>query len=234
MARLALSDALGRRGGGSGCALSRPALSREIGCDWAKVFLGEAFGDGGHDRVVALAIPVVAHLFEKIAPLLPPDDRDSVGIGGHTILAVTGCTELSLGLDVVGGMPWQGNTCNTNGGTGKGRKYPSEHGLTPASLCQPCRLYRGLNSAAQCGPRTCSGKRSYRPSPSGIRSLHCGRQHSRLRLTTGGIPPQDVRTAQVIRCAHIRAHRWLRSRGHVAGALPSSVHELAALHWLFP
>ena len=46
MARLALSDALGRRRGGSGGALSRPGLSREIGRDWAKVFLGKAFGDG--------------------------------------------------------------------------------------------------------------------------------------------------------------------------------------------
>src|SRR5437764_13791102 len=121
MARLALSDALGRRRRGSGCALSRPALRREIGCDWAKVFLGKALGDGGHDRVVALAIPVVAHLFEKIAPLLPPDDRDSLGVGGHTILAVTGCTALSLGIVVVGGMPWPGNHGQTERAPGVAR-----------------------------------------------------------------------------------------------------------------
>ena len=62
----------------------------------------QGFGDRRHDRVIAFAIPVVAHLFEEIAPLLPPNDRDGIGVGGHAILAVTGRAELRLGLDVVG------------------------------------------------------------------------------------------------------------------------------------
>src|SRR5262249_9253104 len=104
MAWLALGNALGRRCGRSDCALCRPTLGGEIGRDLAKILLRKAFGDGRHDRVVAFAIPVVAHLLEKIAPLLPPDNRDGFGVGGHAVLAVTGCAELGRGLDVIGGM----------------------------------------------------------------------------------------------------------------------------------
>src|SRR5215475_1457576 len=82
MAWLALGNALGRRCGRSDCALCRPTLGGEIGRDLAKILLRKAFGDGRHDRVVAFAIPVVTHLLEEIAPLLPPYDRDGFsGIG---------------------------------------------------------------------------------------------------------------------------------------------------------
>ena len=82
MAWLALGDAIGLRCGRSGCTLCRPTLGREIGRDLAKVLLHKGFGDGRHNRVVAFAIPVVAHLLEKIAPLLPPDDGTVLGSEG--------------------------------------------------------------------------------------------------------------------------------------------------------
>src|SRR6516162_9702594 len=143
MAWLALGNALGRRCGRSDCALCRPTLGGEIGRDLAKILLRKAFGDGRHDRVVAFAIPVVAHLLEEIAPLLPPDDRDGFGVGGLAILAVTGCAELRRGLDVIGGMRGHGNNRKTNPSAEKRRKQA--HGVTPSCpVCERCRVYASI------------------------------------------------------------------------------------------
>src|SRR5262245_13531421 len=145
MAWLALGDALGRRCGRSVCALCRPTLGREIGRDLAKVLLRKAFGDWRHDRVVAFAIPVVAHLLEEIARLLPPDDRDGFGVRGHAILAVTGCAELRRGLDVICGMRRHGNNPKTNPCAEKRRKQRCAHGVTPSCrVCERCRVYASI------------------------------------------------------------------------------------------
>src|SRR5262249_35296749 len=145
MAWLALGEALWRRCGRSGCALCRPTLGREIGHDLAKILLRRAFGDGRHDRVVAFAIPVVAHLLEEIARLLPPDDRDGFGVGGHAVLTVTGCAELRRGLDVIGGMRRRGNNRKTNPSAEKRRKQTCAHGVTPSCrVCERCRVYASI------------------------------------------------------------------------------------------
>src|SRR5260370_39666395 len=52
MAGLAYGDPAGRRYGSSGSVWRWPALAREISRCGATVFLLEAFGHGGHDRVV--------------------------------------------------------------------------------------------------------------------------------------------------------------------------------------
>src|SRR5215472_13948504 len=126
-------------------SLCRPTFGREIGRDLAKVLLRKAFGDWRHDRVVAFAIPVVAHLLEEIAPLLPPDDRDGFGVGGHAILAVTGCAELRRGLDVICGMRRHGNNPKTNPSAEKRRKQTCAHGVTPSCrVCERCRVYASI------------------------------------------------------------------------------------------
>src|SRR5262249_15132021 len=103
----------------------------EIGRERAKVLLGKAFGEGSHDRVLALAVAVIAHLFEQVGPLLPPDDRDGFRVGGHAVLAVTGRAELRRRLDG-GGMRRQRNERETNPGAEKRRRQTCAHDLTPS------------------------------------------------------------------------------------------------------
>src|SRR5262245_24628084 len=136
MAWPALGDPLRERRRRGGGVLCRPALGREIGRDRAKVLLREALGDRRHDGIVALAVPVVAHLLEEIAPLLPPDDRNGLRVGRHAILAVAGGAELHLGLDIIGGVRRYGNNRETNPARND-RKKTYEHG--PSSrACAPC------------------------------------------------------------------------------------------------
>src|SRR5436305_8246700 len=179
MAWLALGDALGQRCGRSGWGSGRPTFGREIGCNLTKVFLRKASGDGRHDRVVALAIPVIAHLLEQIAPLLAPDDRDGFGVGGHAILSMTGCAELRRGLDVVGGTRWHGNDSNTNPSTKKRGKQTCAHGIIPSCrVCERCWVcmsiprWKPKSNPARKGEPLMAGNKLQRKAGMGLVSPH--------------------------------------------------------------
>src|SRR5262249_46668055 len=102
MARLALRDCFGRRGGSSGSLFYRPGLRREIGGDLAKVFLRKTLGDRRHDRVLPVTASVVVQLLDEIALLLTPDDGHGFWIGGYSALSVTCPTDLRLCFYIVG------------------------------------------------------------------------------------------------------------------------------------
>src|SRR6516165_3580928 len=193
MAWLALGDALRQRCG-SGCALCRPTLGREIGRDLAKILLRKAFGDRRHDRVVAFAIPVVAHLLEEIARLLPPDDRDGFGVGGHAVLTVTGCAELRRGLDVTTGMRRHGINRKTNPSAEKRRKQTCAHGVTTSSrVCERCRVYASIQRLdPQSNPGSQGCPSCLRTNRGGRRELACITPPTRVTMPPSRLSRESI------------------------------------------
>ena len=128
-----------RRRGSRGRGLRRPGLGREIGGDLAKIILRQAFGDGCHDRVVAIAASVVVQLLDQIALLLAPDDRNGFWFDGYTVLTVTCVAHLHFCLDVVGRIGRCGNDGKTNPSAENRRYETCQHGCIPPSRdCARC------------------------------------------------------------------------------------------------
>jgi hypothetical protein len=130
MAWLALGYSVGWRGS-RGRGLRRPALGREIGRDLAQIVLRKAFGDGGHDRVVAIAASEIVQLLDEVALLLTPDDRNGFWVGWYAILTVARGAQLRLCHDVVGGTGRNGGYGKTDPSAENQRKETLEHGCIP-------------------------------------------------------------------------------------------------------
>src|SRR5262245_41192539 len=135
MTRLALGDALRRRGRLCPRALCRPRLGGEISGELAQVGLGEVLGERRHDDARALAVSKIAKLLHEIALLLTPDDRNGLGVDGNALVPMTRRTKLRLGLDVIRGV----RRCDAKGDADSENHASEacEHDVLPS----PCAEY---------------------------------------------------------------------------------------------
>src|SRR6266436_8857159 len=134
MTGLALGDVLRRQRLLCGRGPRRPRLGGEIDRDLAQIVFGQALGDRRHDGALALAVPKVAQLLHEVAPLLTPDDRNGLGIGGNAFVAMARRTGLRLRLDLIRRMHRRDGDRKANPQSANRRKEASEHDDIPPSL----------------------------------------------------------------------------------------------------
>src|SRR5262249_17351346 len=99
---------------------------------------------------------VVVQLLDEIALLLAPDDRNRFWIVRYAALAVAGCAELHLGLDIVRAR-LHGRNCESNGDCDHRRgETRGPHVIPPSRDCP--RLREVSRQSVRGATRSCAAR----------------------------------------------------------------------------